>query len=117
MTGAHAGPVQQQGAAGGGAELLEWMSNTPIQGPAPAFPETMEAGHARYTAALHAIADRHAGQNVLVVTHGEAVRRSIARLVRPGSSCTVHSTSHGSPLAGAGLKERCRLAADMMHAM
>jgi broad specificity phosphatase PhoE len=42
----------------------------------------MEAGHARYTAALEAIASRHAGRNVLVVTHGEAVRRSVARLVR-----------------------------------
>ena len=53
-----------------------------ICGPAPAYPESVEAAHVRYTAALQAIADRHAGRNVLVVTHGEAVRRSVARLVR-----------------------------------
>lgn len=48
---------------------------------APEYPETCEEAHVRYTAALEAIADRHAGKHVLVVTHGEAVRRSVARLV------------------------------------
>ncbi len=62
---------------------VQWNS---ASGNPPAYPESTEQAHARYTAALEAIADRHAGQNVLVVTHGEAVRRSVARLVRiPGA--------------------------------
>ena len=53
---------------------------------APAYPETMEAGHVRYAAALQDIADRHCPSNILVVTHGEAVRQSVARTVC-GASC------------------------------
>lgn len=58
---------------------IRWCS---APSPPPAYPESTEEAHARYTAALEAIPDRHAGMNVLVVTHGEAVRRSVARLVR-----------------------------------
>jgi broad specificity phosphatase PhoE len=47
----------------------------------PQHPESMETAHTRYTAALESIAERHADCNVLVVTHGEAVRRSVVRLV------------------------------------
>jgi len=46
---------------------------------APGYPETLEAGHARYSAALQDVADRHRPNNVLVVTHGEAVRQSVMR--------------------------------------
>ena len=46
---------------------------------APVYPETLEAGHSRYSAALQDIADRHRPNNVLVVTHGEAVRQSVMR--------------------------------------
>lgn len=52
---------------------------------APVYPETMEAGHVRYAAALQDIADRHCSRNILVVTHGEAVRQSVARVVRRNS--------------------------------
>ena len=48
---------------------------------APVYPETMEAGHVRYAAALQDIADRHCSSHILVVTHGEAVRQSVARVV------------------------------------
>ncbi|KAK9840932.1 hypothetical protein WJX81_001083 [Elliptochloris bilobata] len=45
------------------------------------IPETLEDAHARYAAALEAIADRHAGCScILVVTHGECVRRAVTRL-------------------------------------
>ena len=49
---------------------------------APAYPETLEEGHARYLAALQEVADRHRPLNVVVVTHGEAVRQSVTRVVR-----------------------------------
>lgn len=57
---------------------IHWCSSPSTP---PAYPESTEEAHARYTAALEAIADRYAGLNVLVMTHGEAVRRSVARLV------------------------------------
>lgn len=41
--------------------------------PPPSTPETFSGSHARYAAALEAIADRHAPHNVLVVTHADAV--------------------------------------------
>lgn len=77
----------------GGAHLVKSAAEPPLKdtvgiqwcsapSPPPAYPESTEEAHARYTAALEAIADRHAGVNVLVMTHGEAVRRSVARLVR-----------------------------------
>jgi len=46
-------------------------------GPAPAHGESVTAAHARYAAALMALAARHAGSSVLVVTHGEAVRAAV----------------------------------------
>lgn len=98
-----AGRVQQADAAMPAAHAPEWTAGMPILGSAPAFPESMEAGHARYTTALQAIADRHAGLNVLVVTHGEAVRRSVNRLVRTWiASCTACQLSLP---ARAGLEE------------
>lgn len=77
---------------------LQWSS---VSDRPPVYPESTEEAHARYTAALDTIADRHAGQNVLVVTHGEAVRRSVARLVRipeaglpadKGAHCVSHQS-------------------------
>ncbi|KAK9915097.1 hypothetical protein WJX75_004696 [Coccomyxa subellipsoidea] len=67
---------------------LQWSS---ISDRPPVYPESTEEAHARYTAALDTIADRHAGQNVLVVTHGEAVRRSVARLL---PWATVYEVQH-----------------------
>ncbi len=57
---------------------------------APTYPETMEAGHVRYAAALQDIADRHCSSNILVVTHGEAVRQSVARTVCGASCLPLH---------------------------
>ena len=88
-----AGAGQQPDAALLGARPVELAPGTIIHGPAPAFPETIEAVHARYTAALQAIADRHAGHNVLVVTHGEAVNRSVTRLVRTTPVPSLHIQS------------------------
>ncbi|KAK9828706.1 hypothetical protein WJX72_001631 [[Myrmecia] bisecta] len=40
-------------------------------------PESIEQTHTRYARALQEVADRHASDNVLIVSHGEAVRRSV----------------------------------------
>ncbi|KAK9815105.1 hypothetical protein WJX73_007686 [Symbiochloris irregularis] len=45
------------------------------------FPETYGDAHIRYTEALQRAADRHAGKNLAVVTHGEAVGKSVTRLL------------------------------------
>ena len=58
---------------------------------APVYPETMEAGHMRYAAALQDVADRHSSCNILVVTHGEAVRQSVARMVCDACCLWLHS--------------------------
>ncbi|KAK9862369.1 hypothetical protein WJX84_005988 [Apatococcus fuscideae] len=49
------------------------------RGELPAGPAlgTIEEAHCRYAAALHAVAEEHAGKNVVIVTHGEAIGRSI----------------------------------------
>ncbi len=57
---------------------------------APAYPETLEAGHVRYAAALQEIADSHCSSNILVVTHGEAVRQSVVRTVCGASYLPLH---------------------------
>ncbi|KAK9831037.1 hypothetical protein WJX74_000851 [Apatococcus lobatus] len=43
----------------------------------PDCPESIEEAHRRYAAALHAVANGYEGKNVLIVTHGEAIGRSI----------------------------------------
>ena len=57
---------------------------------APVYPEALEKAHARYAAALQRIADRHHPGSVLVITHGEAVRQSVTRIVR-GCPPSAHS--------------------------
>ncbi|KAL0053573.1 hypothetical protein WJX82_007749 [Trebouxia sp. C0006] len=47
----------------------------------PAFPETAEQAHARINVALEAIGNQYEGKNILVVAHGEAVNRSVVRLM------------------------------------
>jgi hypothetical protein len=56
---------------------------------APTYPETLEEGHARYLTALQEVADRHRPHNVLVVTHGEAIRQSVTRVVRNCSQSCI----------------------------
>lgn len=57
----------------------------------PAFPETFGDAHIRYTEALQRAADRHLGKNILVVTHGEAVGKSVTRLL---PYVSVYSVDH-----------------------
>ena len=70
-----------------GLSEIGWATDAALS--IPAYPERTEDAHARYTAALQAIADRHTRHNILVVTHGEAVRSSVTRLVGNG-----HTSPH-----------------------
>lgn len=47
----------------------------------PPFPETAEQAHVRYTHAFEEIADRFPSENVLIVSHGEAVGRAVSRIL------------------------------------
>ncbi|KAL0029958.1 hypothetical protein WJX77_009700 [Trebouxia sp. C0004] len=64
----------------------------------PAFPETAELAHARINVALEAIGNQYMGKNILVVAHGEAVNRSVVRLmpwtnVIDAQHCSAQSAS------------------------
>ena len=68
--------------------------------PGPPLPESLEAGHARYDRAISAAAARAAtsacssngaGITLLLVSHGEAVRRAVTR-VCPGA--VVYEATH-----------------------
>lgn len=76
--------------------------DTPVVGasslwPPRSYPESLEAGHARYDGAIAAAASRAGhtgggdGQTLLLITHGEAVRRAVTRL-EPGAA--VYEARH-----------------------
>lgn len=47
----------------------------------PDFPETIESAHERYTTAFEDISLRFPGENVLVVSHGEAVGSAVSSML------------------------------------
>jgi len=72
--------------------------STPIITPAawPSPPETLEAGHARYDRAIAAAAARAAADatpttTLILITHGEAVRRAVTRVC---PSACVYEVAH-----------------------
>eukprot|EP00884_Botryococcus_braunii_P020022 jgi/Botrbrau1/6703/Bobra.0202s0040.1 len=67
--------IQQAWLDAGGSGDVQWSDN-----PFPDYPETLEDAHRRYTTAYEDIERTADGANVLVVTHGEAVRRSVLRI-------------------------------------
>lgn len=81
-TSIHQGPEHYLEPSGGGA--AETSQTVALEGPlcAGVFPETLDAAHARYEATIVSVAKQFAGQTVVLVSHGEAVRAAL-RLVCP----------------------------------